>query len=91
MGDRGIIPVLKSLQTTFITKVRELRPNLNNVRLETISEAFEWGYPEDTPWFDKQTEATQLIIPALEKVFTVGDATPDYFIEIAKQVDATQV
>jgi ABC-type glycerol-3-phosphate transport system substrate-binding protein len=91
VGDRGIIPVLKSLQTTFITKVRELRPNLNNVRLETISEAFEWGYPEDTPWFDKQTAATELIIPALEKVFTVGDVGPEYFIEIAKQVDATQV
>ncbi len=91
VGSEGIIPVLKSLQKEFIAKVRELRPNLNNVRLETITEALEWGYPEDTPWFDKQSEAVEIISPALEKVFTVGDVGPEYFIDIAKQVDATQV
>jgi multiple sugar transport system substrate-binding protein len=91
VSQEGIIPVLKSLQSDFIAKVREIRPSLNDVRLETITEAFEWGYPEDSPWFDKQTEAVQLITPALEKIFTVGDAGPEYFIEVAKEIDATQV
>lgn len=91
IGLEGRLPVLKSLQSNWLTTVREIRPSLNDVRLETAVEALEWGYPEDTPWFDKQTEATQLITPALEKVFTVGDVGPEYFIEVCKEVDATQI
>jgi hypothetical protein len=64
---------------------------LEEVRLETINEILEWGYAEDTFWFKNQNEAAEIIQPALEKVFTVGDVGPEYFIEIAEQVDATQV
>ncbi|MBC7254488.1 MAG: extracellular solute-binding protein [Chloroflexi bacterium] len=86
----GIIPVLKSLVKDFIKIVREVQPTLNDVRLETISEVLEWGYAEDTPWFCNQTEAVDLIRPALEKVFTTGDADHTYFIEVAKQVTESQ-
>ncbi|MEN6480204.1 MAG: extracellular solute-binding protein [Anaerolineales bacterium] len=90
VAEAGFIPALKSLQVGFIAKMRELRPNMNNVRLETITEVLDWGYAEDTPWFDKQAAAVDLIVPALEKVFMVGDVGPEYFIDIAKQVDAAQ-
>jgi multiple sugar transport system substrate-binding protein len=86
----GIIPVLKSRITTFIETVRKVRPSLEEVRLETIQEVLDQGYAEDSFWFDKQNAASELIVPALEKVFQIGEAGPEYFIEIAQQVNAAQ-
>lgn len=86
----GIIPVLKSSIAGFIDAVREVNPNLVDVRLETIPELLEWGYAEDTFWFKDQNAAAEIIQPALEKVFMVGDVGPEYFIEIADQVNASQ-
>lgn len=88
VGSEGIIPVLKSLIEPFIGLVRDIRPSLKEVRLEVIDEALDWGYPEDTFWFKNQTCAAELIQPALEKVYTVGDADPTYFKEICPKVDA---
>jgi ABC-type glycerol-3-phosphate transport system substrate-binding protein len=90
VAQEGLIPVLKSRIESFIDTVRSIRPSLENVRLETISEVLDWGYAEDTFWFKDQNAAAELIQPALEKVFTVGDVGPEYFIEICQQVDATQ-
>ncbi len=90
VGVGGIIPVLKSLIKRFIQMVREIEPTLNDVRLETIDEILTWGYAEDTPWFCNQVAATDIIIPALQKVFTDGSADHTYFIEIAKQVTESQ-
>lgn len=86
----GIIPVLKSSIAGFFDAVREVNPNLIDVRLETIQELLEWGYAEDTFWFADQNAASELIVPALEKVFMVGDVGPEYFIEICEQVTAAQ-
>lgn len=91
VGSEGIIPVLKSLIDTFIDDVRNIRPSLNDVRLETIKEILDWGYAEDTFWFKNQNCAAELIQPALEKVFVVGDVGPEYFIEVAEQVTACQL
>jgi hypothetical protein len=78
------------LSDGFISKVREIRPSLEQVRLETIKEILDWGYAEDTPWFCDQVTATELIKPALEAVFTSGEEGPEYFVKVAKEVDATQ-
>ncbi len=86
----GQIPVRKSLMADFITLARELRPNLENVRIETIPEIFDWGYAADTFWFKDQNAAAELIRPALEAVYDSGSATPDIFIEIAHQVTEAQ-
>jgi len=90
VAQEGIIPVLKSRIASFIDTVREVRPSLADVRLETISELLEWGYAEDGFWFNKQQAAFDLINPALEKVFTVGDVGPEYLAEIAQQVNESQ-
>ena len=87
----GIIPVLKSRIASFIDTVRQVRPSLENVRLETIPELLEWGYAEDSFWFKNQNAAFEIINPALEKVYTVGDVGPEYFIEIAQQVNESQL
>lgn len=90
VAQEGIIPVLKSRIASFIDTVRSVRPSLEEVRLETISELLEWGYAEDGFWFNKQQAAYDLINPALEKVFTVGDVGPEYLAEIAQQVNESQ-
>ncbi len=86
----GIIPVLKSRIASFIDTVRQVRPSLEEVRLETITELLDWGYAEDGFWFKKQNAAYEIINPALEKVYTVGEVGPEYFIEIAQQVNESQ-
>ncbi|MCC9075224.1 extracellular solute-binding protein [Litorilinea aerophila] len=91
VGAEGIIPVLKSLISTFIDDVRALRPELEDVRLETIQEILDWGYAEDTFWFKNQNAAYEIINPALEKVYIVGDVGPEYFIEICQQVNESQM
>lgn len=90
VGQEGIIPVRKSLIGDFIDTVRQIRPTLEEVRLETITEILDWGYAEDTFWFKHQNAAAEIIRPALEKVFIVGDVGPEYFIEIAEQVTEAQ-
>jgi ABC-type glycerol-3-phosphate transport system substrate-binding protein len=90
IAQEGLIPVLKSRIANFIDTVRTVRPSLENVRLETISELLEWGYAEDSFWFKNQNAAFEIINPALQKVYQVGDVGPEYFIEICAQVDATQ-
>lgn len=86
----GIIPVLKPLIKDFINIVRTEKPRTKDVRLETIDEIVQWGYAEDTPWFCAQVKATDIIIPALQKVYEVGDVGAEYFKEVAKQVNDSQ-
>ncbi len=90
VGLRGLIPVQKSRIASFITTVRKVRPSLEKVRLETIDELLKWNYAEDGFWFKKQQAAYDLINPALEKVFSVGDVGPEYLAELTAKVNASQ-
>lgn len=90
VGVDGIIPVLKPLIKDFITSCRAMKPRMSDVRLEVIDEILEWGYAEDTPWFCNQVKATDIINPALQKVYEVGDVGAEYFVDIAKQVNDSQ-
>lgn len=90
VGVEGIIPVRKSLIESFIQEVRLQRPSLENVRLETIAEILEWGYAEDSFWFKDSNAASELLVPALEKVYIVGDVGPEYLIDIAAQITEAQ-
>jgi multiple sugar transport system substrate-binding protein len=90
IAQEGIIPVLKSRIGSFIDTVRAVRPSLEEVRLETISELLEWGYAEDTFWFKNQNAAADIIRPALERVYIVGEVGPEYLAELCAEVDASQ-
>lgn len=48
------------------------------------------GYPGNRVLFKKDAEARQLIVPALEKVFTSGNTPVSYFKEVAEQVTKGQ-
>jgi multiple sugar transport system substrate-binding protein len=90
VGLQGLIPVQKSRIASFIQTVRKIRPSLEKVRLETIDELLKWNYAEDSFWFKKQQAAHDIIVPALEKVYMVGDVGPEYLAEIAQKVNASQ-
>jgi len=90
VGVEGLIPVQKSRIASFITTVRKVRPSLEKVRLETIDELLKMGYAEDGFWFNKQQAAFDLIKPALQKVFEVGDVGPEYLAELTAKVNASQ-
>lgn len=90
VGVEGIIPVRKSLISSFIDDMRAQRPGLANVRLETIAEILDWGYAEDSFWFKNSNAASELLVPALEKVYIVGDVGPEYLIDIAAQITEAQ-
>ncbi len=90
VGLQGLIPVQKSRIASFITTVRKVRPSLEKVRLETIDELLQWNYAEDGFWFKKQQAAYDLINPALQKVYEVGDVGPEYLAELTAKVNASQ-
>jgi multiple sugar transport system substrate-binding protein len=90
VGVEGLIPVQKSRISNFISTVRKVRPSLEKVRLETIDELLKWGYAEDGFWFKKQQAAFDLINPALQKVFEVGEVGPEYLADLAKKVNDSQ-
>lgn len=86
----GFVPILKSLMPTMITAFREKWPTLENVRLEVIPEAIDWGYLSNVRWFKKNVEAMEIIDPAMDLVFNIGEQDPSYFVEISAQVEETQ-
>ncbi len=86
----GFVPVLKSLMPTMINAFREQWPTLEDVRLEVIPEAIEWGYLSNVRWFKNNVEAMEIINPAMDLVFNVGEKDPSYLVEISAQVEAAQ-
>ena len=46
------------------------------------------GYPAERKLFKKDAEYRQIVAPALEKVFLVGDTPVSYFKDMATQVTA---
>lgn len=89
---QGAVPVRKPLVDAWVRTMRELRPELEDVRLETVPEILEWGYAEDQPLFCDSLAAYEVIRPALEKLYVVGDVAPEDIVDdLVAQVNATQV
>ncbi|HEY8598050.1 MAG TPA: hypothetical protein VIL85_06435 [Thermomicrobiales bacterium] len=63
-------------------------PELAEVNLDLAPKAMQEGYPGHRPLFKKDGEAQQILTPALEKLFAVGDTTVTYMKDIAQQVTA---
>ena len=86
----GYVPIRKSIMPNTLAAFREVWPTLQNVRLEVIPEAIEWGYLSNVRWFKNNVAAEEIINPAMELVFDVGEQEPSYLIDIAAQVEAAQ-
>ena len=53
-------------------------------------EMLDMNYLENVIWFKDNDAAMDLIAPAMERVFNLGDADPSYLIEICAQVEEFQ-
>lgn len=86
----GAVPIRKSLMPVMIKVFRENFPPLKDVYLEVIPKMINAGYLENVYWFKNQTAAMEIIDPAMEAVFGVGEKDPTYFKEICAKVEETQ-
>lgn len=66
----------------------EKYPELANANLDLAPQAMKDGYPGNKPLFKKDGDATQIITPALQKLFDTGNTPVSYMKEIAQQVTA---
>lgn len=89
---RTIVPARLSVVPDFITAVRQQAPSLENVNVEVILEALQEGYPKaiDPETFKNHAAAAEVITPALEKVFIVGDAPVSLFADLESDIEETQ-
>jgi multiple sugar transport system substrate-binding protein len=89
---RTIVPGRLSVIPDFLDKVKELAPALQNVNVEVILEALEEGYPRanDQETFKNHAAAAEIITPALEKIFIVGDSPVSLLVELTADIEATQ-
>jgi multiple sugar transport system substrate-binding protein len=89
---RTIIPARLSVVPDFIDSVEEQAPALKNVNCEVILEALEEGYPKanDPETFENHAAAAEVINPALEQVFVVGDTPVSIFKDLEDDIEATQ-
>jgi len=90
IGVEGLIPNRAGLIEPMMHIVRERRPVLEDVYLETIKEALEWGYLQDVPWFNNQVGFKELITPAMEKIYAVGDVDTSYLKEVCPKIEEIQ-
>lgn len=70
--------------------LRQTDPRLEQVRLETVVEQLQMGYPRRGPTFRFQQIAEELINPAVDQVFIEGKAPVSIFEDIGPQVTEAQ-
>jgi multiple sugar transport system substrate-binding protein len=89
---RTIVPARLSVIPDFIASIRSQAPALENINAEVILEALEEGYPKaiDPETFKNHAAAAEVINPALEKIFIVGDAPVSLLADLKDDIEATQ-
>jgi multiple sugar transport system substrate-binding protein len=88
----GAIPSRLSVVRKYLDIVRSNFEELEDVDLEIITEILtEPGYGGNVNYFKNHNAAMEVINPAMDLVFGIGEKDPTYFLEIVPQVDATQV
>ena len=86
----GLIPIRKSLVPVMERTFREAFPALEDVYLEVFGAMMEAGIFSNVYWFKNHVEAMEIINPAYEAVFGVGEKDPTYFKEICAKVEEIQ-
>jgi multiple sugar transport system substrate-binding protein len=86
----GLLPVRFSVLEQWESINTNAAPELKDVGLRWAVEALEEGYPGARRTFKNQNAAAELINPALEKVYMVGDTPVSYLGDLDAQIPATQ-
>jgi len=84
----GYFPSRTSAIADWKKVLTDKYPELADANLDVVPQAMDQGYPAERKLFKKDTEYRQIVMPALQKVFLVGDAPVTYFKDIATQVTA---
>ena len=84
------LPGLLSVVEKWPDLLREMKPGLENIHVETIPEAVEMGYLRESPNFRFHREAQELIDPAIEAILVTGDEPVSYMKEVAAEVTRVQ-
>lgn len=89
---RTIVPARLSVVPDFIASVRKQSPALENVNVEIVLEALQEGYPKaiDPETFKNHAAAAEVINPALEKIYIVGDAPVTLLADLKDEIEASQ-
>jgi multiple sugar transport system substrate-binding protein len=86
----GLLPVRFSVLDKWEQINTSRSPELKDANLKWAVEALQEGYPGARRTFKNQNAAAELINPALEKVYTIGDTPVSYLGELDAQIPATQ-
>jgi len=82
----GLLPVRTSVLANWKTICIKQYPELEQVNLDVGAQAMQMGYPGNRNFFKNTTAAQELINPALQKVFDVGQTPVTYFQQVSDQV-----
>jgi multiple sugar transport system substrate-binding protein len=89
---RTIIPCRVSAVSRYVTELKNNNPELANVNVDVITRGLGMEYAEaiDPYTFKKHAAAAEIITPALQSIFIVGDGPSDLFAELKDDIEATQ-
>jgi multiple sugar transport system substrate-binding protein len=82
----GRLPVRHSVLNQWADVAVKIRPNLKDVNLKVAVEAMQMGYPGGREFFKDNNAASEIITPALQKMFVTGGTPTSYMKDIATQV-----
>lgn len=84
----GVIPSRKSALNSWVTAMKEKWPEARNVDYRVVTDALNtMNYPIVDEIFLCQTEALQILQPALDAVFRTGQRPVSHFAEVKPQLD----
>ena len=86
----GRMAVRMSTMQHYKEAMLDLEPDMEDMNLDVVLEAFEMGYGRDDERYLCQSEAEEIIHPLLEKVYIVGDAPVSVFADACPDVEAVQ-
>jgi multiple sugar transport system substrate-binding protein len=86
----GLLPVRFSVLEKWEQINIDQAPELADVNLHWAVEALQEGYPSSRRVFKNQNAAAEIINPALEKVYSIGDTPVSYLADIAAEVNKSQ-
>ena len=82
----GRLPVRHSVLDKWADIAVKIRPNLKDANLKVAVEAMQMGYPGGREFFKDNNAASEIITPALQKLFVTGGTPSTYMKDIAQQV-----
>jgi multiple sugar transport system substrate-binding protein len=86
----GNLPARKSMTLEWPTIVRQILPELEPVKLEVCTDAFDMGYLTPSEQFRYQADAEPIVATALEQIWQTGGAGVEILDQMCADVNKSQ-